>query len=368
MQSSAHETLADDAAPPSFAIIGAGGVGGLLAALLSRAGIPCTLYVRPTDRGAALPAGVRVLRGDEILSAPVRWSSDWSEIAPSDVIVVAVKTWQVAEVCLGLRRSARDTGTVLTLQNGLRAPEIARELLPQADVLAGVCDVRCWREQPGVVRWLGDSVTLLVGDSRARTVAPALAPVAALVRAGVSASVVSDVGAALWSKLVFIAAFGAVGALVRLPIGEIRGNASSRALLHQVAREVAAVAAASGVSLDPALVEDVLRRIDGLPETATSSLQRDIVAGRPSELEDLVSDVVRRARVLCVPVPLCSLIAAALDPVEARARRTAADEPADRPVTRSAAASSASAAASSAGSPALAPQPRGSLGTAPGCD
>jgi len=192
--------------------------------------------------------------------------------------------------------------------------------------------------------------------------------VAALVRAGVSASVVSDVGAALWSKLVFIAAFGAVGALVRLPIGEIRGNASSRALLHQVAREVAAVAAASGVSLDPALVEDVLRRIDGLPETATSSLQRDIVAGRPSELEDLVSDVVRRARVLSVPVPICSLIGAALDPVEARARRAAADEPVDRAVTRSAAASSASAAASSAGSPALAPQPRGSLGNAPGCD
>ena len=141
--------------------------------------------------------------------------------------------------------------------------------------------------------------------------------------AGVRVEIANDFPAALWEKFVFIASFGGVGALSRSTAGEIRRIPETRKLLSDAFEEIAVVAAAKGIELAPDVVAKTLEFVDGLPEAATASLQRDIVAGRPSELDSMSGAVVRAGRALGVSVPVHTMIHAALLPSEQAARARA---------------------------------------------
>ncbi len=129
-----------------------------------------------------------------------------------------------------------------------------------------------------------------------------------------------DIRAAMWSKFVFIAAVGGIGAMTRAPVGVVRSQPESRRLLQQSLEEIYAVGIASGVALPSNTVADILAYIDTMPADATASMQRDVVHGRPSELEAQVGAVVRLGDRLGVAVPLHRVIYAALLPLERKAR------------------------------------------------
>jgi 2-dehydropantoate 2-reductase len=124
----------------------------------------------------------------------------------------------------------------------------------------------------------------------------------------------------MWSKFLFIAALSGVGALARAPIGVVRGQPETRALLAQALEEIRAVAAARGVPLPADSGERTLAFVDSLPADGTTSMQRDIAEGRPSELDAQVGAVVRLGEASGVPVPVHRSIYAALLPLERRAR------------------------------------------------
>jgi len=111
-----------------------------------------------------------------------------------------------------------------------------------------------------------------------------------------------------------------VGALTRAPIGVIRSQPESRRLLEQALEEIYAVAVGNRIALPADTVEKMLAYIDSLPADGTASMQRDIMQGRPSELEAQVGAVVRLGDRQGIPVPLHRLIHAALIPLERRAR------------------------------------------------
>jgi 2-dehydropantoate 2-reductase len=137
---------------------------------------------------------------------------------------------------------------------------------------------------------------------------------------GVTVELSSDIRAAMWSKFVFITALGGVAALTRAPIGVTRSQPESRRLLQQALSEIQAVAVGQGIALPPETVAKTLAFIDTLPPDGTASMQRDIIQGRPSELEAQVGAVIRLSEGCGVPVPLHRLIYAALLPLERRAR------------------------------------------------
>src|SRR5262249_14860967 len=121
---------------------------------------------------------------------------------------------------------------------------------------------------------------------------------------GVTAIVPSDVAAALWGKFLFIAPVSAVGAGTRVPIGAFRGVPRARGRLEQAMREVSTLARARGVRLADDAVESVLAIVDHMPAEATASMQRDILEGRPSELDYQTGAVVRLAAAAGVPAPV----------------------------------------------------------------
>lgn len=124
----------------------------------------------------------------------------------------------------------------------------------------------------------------------------------------------------MWKKLVFIASVSGVGAVTRAPAGVMRVVPESRRLLEQAMREVVAVAQASGVHLGDEVVAETMAFIDGLPEGSTASLQRDVLEGKPSELEAQSGAVARLGASRGVPTPVHTFITAALSPQELRAR------------------------------------------------
>jgi 2-dehydropantoate 2-reductase len=309
-----------------IAIVGAGGVGGLLGGLLARAGEEVLVVARGEHLDAIRSGGLRVESplGNFVQPVQAAWA-DPAALGPADVVLVAVKAWQVAEIARGLSPLVEQGGVVVPLQNGVEAADRLAAALGEERVAGGLLQVLAWITGPGAVKHVGGPPRVTVGErgALARKPSPRLEALAeALRRAGVVATVSTDIVRAIWEKFLLIEPWGAVAAVSRAPLGVVRSLSETRALLAAAIAELAAVGRARGVALPQDAAALTLEVLDAFPPEGTASMQRDIGAGRPSELDDQVGAVVRLARAagVPVPVPVHEVLLAALRPQEAAAR------------------------------------------------
>jgi 2-dehydropantoate 2-reductase len=298
-----------------FTVVGVGGVGGLLGGLLARAGADVGLLARGRQLEALSRNGLR-LEGDVgTFSIPhVTAADDASRLSPADVVLVAVKAWQVAGIAPTLKPLLAPQGFVVPLQNGVEAHDQLATALGDARVVGGLCHLIGYLTEPGVVHQSGGAPSVTVGEWSCGGSARLAELVATLKGAGIAAKVVDDIRAAVWEKALFVEPFGAVGAVIGLPAGRWRDIPESRRLLTDAMREIDSVAKANGVTLGEPAIERALARIDKLPTDATASLHRDLHAGRPSELQDQTGAIVRIAAARSVEVPIHRYLLAALLP------------------------------------------------------
>ena len=139
-------------------------------------------------------------------------------------------------------------------------------------------------------------------------------------RAGLNPKIAADIQVALWMKFLFIASFSGVGAIANAPAGVLRSDPELRAQVLRAMNEIYELAHARNVILPSDAIETVMASVDALPADATSSMQRDIAAGRPSELESQNGAVVRMAHEAGIKVPTHESIYEALKPLETIAR------------------------------------------------
>jgi 2-dehydropantoate 2-reductase len=307
-----------------IAIVGAGGVGGLLAGLLARAGTEVALVARGAHAEAIRRDGLRVDSPLGTFTARIaEVAEEPGALRPADAVLVAVKAWQVAELAPRLAPLVSRGGVAVPLQNGVEAAGRLAAALGEERVAGGLVAVLSWIEGPGAVRHVGGKPRIRMGERGARVAAASArleALAGALRGAGAEVEVVPDVESATWEKFLLIEPWGAVSAAARAPIGVVRTVPESRALLERAQEELARLARARGVALDGGAPARALATIDQAPFGATASMQRDLGAGRPSELEDQVGAVVRLARETGVPVPVHEALYAALLPQERAAR------------------------------------------------
>jgi 2-dehydropantoate 2-reductase len=308
-------------APLRFGVVGAGGVGGYFGARLAAAGHDVAFVARGAHLRAIRRDGLRVesIKGD-VHVQPARATDRPEDIGPVDAVLCAVKAWQLPEALVAMPPLLGKDSVVLPLQNGVEAVDEAREAVGRMRVLGGAAWIRAEIAAPGLIRHSGIEPRIVLGEPDGGHSARSRDLAAVLAAAGVSAEATDDIAAVLWSKLVFISATSAVGAAVRLPIDAFRSQAETRALLVEAMRETIAVAKARGVALAPDLLDRTLAFVDSLPEGTTSSMQRDMMAGRPSELQAQCGAVVRLGREARVPTPVNDLLYAVLVPQERAAR------------------------------------------------
>jgi len=305
-----------------IAVFGTGAVGGYFGGRLAQAGEDVQFIARGRHLAAIREHGLRVssIDGDFVIH-PARVTDDPSEVGGVDVVLVAVKAWQIPDATEAIRPLVGERTFVVPLQNGIEAPGQLADVLGARRVLGGLCRLLTFIEGPGHIRHSGVAPYIAFGELDGSRSARVESLRQAFARArGVTVEVPPDIRAAMWSKFVFIAAVGGIGAVTRAPVGVVRSQPESRRLLEQSLEEIYAVGIASGVALPVNAVADILAYIDTMPPDATASMQRDVMQGRPSELEAQVGAVVRLGDRLGVAVPLHRMIYAALLPLERRAR------------------------------------------------
>jgi 2-dehydropantoate 2-reductase len=305
-------------------VFGSGGVGGYFGGRLAQAGENVTFIARGAHLEAIRHSGLRLesIKGDFHLQ-PGRASADPAEIGAADVVLVAVKTWQMDAAIAAMPPLVGAATVIIPLLNGVEAAGQLSAAFGAGRVAGGLCRISAMVAAPGLIRHVGIEPYIAFGELDNRPSARLEALRQAFARAGVVVEIPADIHAAVWSKFVFIAAMSGVGAAARAPLGVLRSQPETRRLLAQVMEEVAALAAASGVRLPSDLPARTLAQVDGMAPGVTASMARDIIEGRPSELEGQTGAVTRLGRALGVPTPANDLLYAALLPQELRAREEA---------------------------------------------
>lgn len=143
---------------------------------------------------------------------------------------------------------------------------------------------------------------------------------AALEKVKVTVNVPDNIHGWLWGKFILAAALGGVGAVVQVPIGVWRQIPQVRDMTEHAAHEIVAVAVAKGVQPPAGIVDQVKGAINALPPAHMTSLQEDVVVGRPSELEYWTGAVVRLGQEVGVPTPVNEFIYHSVLPRETQAR------------------------------------------------
>ncbi|MEV6402711.1 MULTISPECIES: ketopantoate reductase family protein [Streptomyces] len=283
----------------TLAILGPGGVGGLLAGLLSRAGHQVICLSGEDTATHLRTQGVRVRSarfGD--FTAPV--AADTELRVPVDAVLITVKHTALDAALARVPSAALGDALLVPFLNGVEHPAALRARYGPQAVAPSVIRVESTRIAAGVIEHASPFAEIdLTGDQVPRPRLDALAR--ALTEAGPTTRILPDETAALWAKMAFLAPFALLTTRHALPLGEARTR--HRADLTALVEETAAVSRACGAPADPAAA---LARYDAFPPATRSSMQRDAEAGRPLELDAIGGALLRAADLHGVPVPVAT--------------------------------------------------------------
>lgn len=304
-----------------IAVVGAGGVGGYFGGRLAQAGHDVTFIARGETLDALRTRGLRVdsIAGDFTLDR-VNATDDPSTVGEVDAILMTVKSWQLADAARGLHPMIGGETMVVPLENGVDAPEQLEGIVGRDHVLGGLCGIVSYKVAPGHIRHAGAEPIVMFGELDGERTARVERLLDAFLRAGIKTEIPPDIHRSMWTKFLFIAPLSGMGAITRVPIGVWRSMPGPRALAGRAAREVVALASARGIDLGDDAIERTFERYDGLPPDSTSSLQRDVMEGKPSELEGQIGTVVRLGHESNVPTPVHDFFYECLSPQERLAR------------------------------------------------
>ncbi len=282
---------------PSVAVVGAGAVGGYLGGRLAAAGHDVRFLARGENLVALRRKGLRVTSGSGDWSVPEpRASDDPEEIGEVDFVLLCVKTSQLPAAIDALGPMVGENTAVVTVQNGVEAPEQVAAGIGRDRVLPGLVRVVATMAGPGEVNHLGGPAALGFAEWDGGVSGRVTRLREVLRDASVAPMEPRDIWAALWAKFLLVVPIGSLGAATDgAAIGELRSRPGTRKLLIAGMREIYETGVALGIALPADAVDTATGLMDGQQADVTSSLQRDILAGRPSELEAWTGAAVRLA-------------------------------------------------------------------------
>lgn len=285
----------------TVAVLGPGGVGGLLAALLARTGHRVICLAGADTARTLRTDGIRV-RSGQFGDFTARVEADTELREPVDACLVAVKHTSLAAALDRVPAEALGDGLLVPLLNGVEHPAALRARYGTDRVAPGVIRVESTRVAPGVIEHTSPFAEIdLAGAPVPRARLDALA--ATLAAAGPATRVLDDEAAALWAKMSFLAPLALLTTRHGLPLGDIRTR--HRDELTALVEETAAISGASGGPADPA---GALARYDAFPPGMKSSMQRDAEAGRALELDAIGGALLRAAERHGVPAPVTARV------------------------------------------------------------
>lgn len=306
----------------NIVIYGTGGVGGYFGARLAQAGNKVTFIARGKHLEAIQNKGLQLksVNGDYLVK-PANATANILEVKNIDLVLVCVKTWQLKEVAEIIKPVLNENTMVISLLNGCENSEVLSSVINKKHVLGGLCKVVSFVEDYGVINHVAYEPTIVFGELNNVKTERAHQFENVLNNANITNKLADDIQKEIWTKYLYITTVSALGALTRATHGEMLASQYIKNMMLQTAEEIYAIAKAKGVNLHESSIEKQFVIIESLPYDTTASLQRDIMSGKPSELEAQNGAIVRMGKELGIPTPVNDFIYHCLLPQENNARK-----------------------------------------------
>jgi 2-dehydropantoate 2-reductase len=303
-------------------IYGTGGVGGYFGGKLAAAGNKVSFIARGKHLEMLQKKGLAVKSylGDFSVF-PVEASDKLSDLETPDLVLLCVKSWQLEAAAQKLYGFISSKTILLPLQNGADNYDKLARVLPENQILAGLCKIVSYVESPGVISHPSFIPQIVFGEINNQQSERVLQIQELFSQAGIESLTPENIQLEIWRKFLFICTVSGIGALTRMPIGINRASGEIRDIMMQTAREIMKVAHKKNILLDDSDLKNVFKAIDSQTPETTASMQRDIINGKPSELENFNGYVISEGKKLGVQTPVNTFIYNCLKPMEVVARK-----------------------------------------------
>ncbi len=282
-------------------IIGIGGAGGMLAFTLAKAGFPVEFEVHGAHGQAALEHGLTVKRAwngeTETVSLQPMTSKDL------DLILVCVKQYSLESAVPVILEHTEPGAVVLPILNGFGAGDSLRPLLPGRTVLDGLIYVSANIESPGVLYQHTPILRVVYGRADGVMDDKVMGIAAALRDSGIELVPSDRIMVEVLEKFSYVSPAGVAGLVCGVTAGGLQKEGAARDYFISLIREVDALGTAMGYPNPKDLVAKNCGILDGLLPETTTSLQRDVLSGRPAETDALIDSVIRMGNEYGVPTP-----------------------------------------------------------------
>lgn len=300
-----------------IAVLGAGGVGGYYGGILAKSGNEVALLARGAHLEAVRERGLEIRTPNDTFTVRVAAESDPEALGPTDLAIVAVKTYSLDEIAPAAAFLARKGADVLPLLNGVDAADrLIGWGVPVERVLGGLTQISAARVAPGVIERRSSFHRVIVGE-RSGGLSERSERIAAIFKdAGADAQASAEINVDLWRKLTFIASMAAACGLSRTPVGLIRDKPLGRLMIERLVHEAIAVGQALGIALTRDDETTILGFADSLGASLKPSLLLDLESGGPTEIDDLSGAISRLGRRAGVETPVHDAATAVLGSAE----------------------------------------------------
>ena len=305
----------------NIVVIGAGGVGGYFGGKLAKVGFDVTFIARGKHLEAIKERGLQVksVLGDFKVHPEVL--ENIQDIKNPDLVILGVKSWQVLGIADQLKSVITPITMVLPLQNGADNADTLLSVLPKENVLAGLSKIVSKVESPGVINHFAFEPEIIFAEYNSEDTIRIKELNAVFDKAGFKNTLSKDIQLDIWRKFLFITMVSGIGAITRVIYKYLQQSDEIKEIIWKTGEEVVSVANAKGIPLKKQDIENSMQAfINSVPNT-TASIQRDMMEGKPSELENFNGYIVNQGKLLGIETPTNAFIYYCLLPQEMKARR-----------------------------------------------
>lgn len=290
------------------AVVGIGGVGGYIAAMLCKHDKHITLAARGSRKESLSQNGISMkseMHGS--FTAYPEKVTETSDIGPQDIIFICVKGFSVEQVCNELKEQVAASTIIVPVMNGVDNAEKIRKAFPKNIVLDSLIYISAFANEDFSISQVGTIAPLYMGttvnDERHKAAVHTVN--AFLNEVGIDCQIPADIEAETWNKYILNCSQNVITAYYDCDTGHIRENPERTAQFETLMDEAWNVAKAKNINVTQADIDELMRKFRYVfPATSTTSLQRDFHDGKPTELEMFSGYIIKEADRLNVPVPL----------------------------------------------------------------
>lgn len=289
-----------------YVIIGAGGTGGIIGAYMTKSGKDVTLIARGRHLEAMQKNGLKIERiwTDIQETVPVRAMTMEEYVDKADVVLVCVKGYSLDETIPFIKKISHDDTVVIPVLNIYGTGGHIQESLPDILVTDGCIYVSANIKEPGVLLQHGKICKIVFGlREKDRTNHILEKVVKDFSDSGIDGILSENIKRDALQKFSYVSPIGAAGLYCNAVARDFQKEGEPREMFKSMIREIAAIADAMGIQFEEDLVDINLKILRTLAPEATTSMQRDVLEGKDSEIDGLVFEVVRLGRKYNVPVP-----------------------------------------------------------------